>query len=281
MFKQPPALMFDADANEGEGGYVPNPEAENIQYLAKGYDYYTDQLRTARPEFINVYILGQYGATFDGKPVWPMFTQSDHVSHTPLQMHQAGPLVIGMDFGLMPAAIFTQLDPMGQMAVLHELSPQDLTLEEFIREHLLPTLQHSFPNARPIIVGDPTGGSRSALAQMNSFQMLQSYNLPARPAHTNDPDIRIAAVDYFLQRKGAFIVDSKCTTLIEAMLGGYRYKKRNSSDMDSTYKDKPEKNKFSHPADALQYAALFHQFGARKGRQGQTVHKTRKKFLYA
>lgn len=278
VFKQPPALLYDADTES----YVPNPDAENVQYQSKGYDYWLDQLRRARPEFINVYLLGQYGATFDGKPVWPRFSQDRHVSNTPLETHGAGPLVIGMDFGLMPAAAFTQLDPMGQMAVLAELSPQDLTLQEFIEEHLIPMLQADFPNYRPIIVGDPTGGSRSALAQATSFQTLQQYNLVARPAPTNDPDIRIDAVDYFLQREGGFIVDPKCSTIIEAMLGGYRYKKRNSSDMDSTYKDRPEKNKFSHPADALQYAALFHRLGSRSG-TGQKVRSTapRKKFLYA
>lgn len=280
MFKQPPALLYDPEAPEGEQ-YVANPEAENIQYLANGYDYYFKQLRRARQEFINVYILGQYGTTYDGKPVWPMFSVSKHVSEHELHFHQHSPLVIGMDFGLMPAAVFTQLDPMGQMSVLTELSPQDLTLEEFIVEHMLPLLQARFPSARPIIVGDPTGGSRSALAQHNSFQMLQQYNLVARPAPTNDPDMRIAAVEYFLQRSGGFIMDSRCVTLIEAMLGGYRYKKRNASDMDSTYKDRPEKNKFSHPADALQYAALFHQKGARTGPRGQRVHTPRKGFLFA
>lgn len=277
IYKQPPALLYDADTDE----YSPNPDAENVQYQAKGYAYWTDQLRRARREFINVYLLGQYGTTFDGKPVWPTFSTAQHVADQPLEFYQHSPLVIGMDFGLMPAAVFTQLDPMGQMSVLTELSPQDLTLEEFIVEHMLPLLQSRFPSARPIIVGDPTGGSRSALAQHNSFQMLQQYNLVARPAPTNDPDMRIAAVEYFLQRNGGFIMDSRCVKLIEAMLGGYRYRKRNSSDTDSTYKDRPEKNMFSHPADALQYAALFHQKGARTGPRGQHVKTPRKKFLYA
>lgn len=277
IFKQPSALLYNAETEE----YEANPDAENIQYLGGGYDYYFKMLRRARPEFVSVYIMGQYGTSFDGKPVWPRFTQKKHVSEYPLEAHRSGPLIIGMDFGLMPAAVFTQLDPMGQMAVLDELSPQDLTLEEFIQEHLLPRLQGSFANHSPLIVGDPTGGSRSALAQHNSFQMLQMYNLVAKPAPTNDPDIRIDAVDYFLAREGGFIVDPKCTTIIEAMLGGYRYKKRNSSDKDSTYKDRPEKNKYSHPADALQYAALFHQKGSRSPRRGQRVQKPSKKFLYA
>lgn len=270
MFKQPPALLYDPEAPEGEQ-YTANPEAENIAYLGAGYDYYFKQLRRARPEFINVYILGQYGTSFDGKPVWPGFSQSRHVAGHNLDSHGFSPLIIGMDFGLMPAAVFTQLDPMGQMAVIAELSPQDVTLEEFIAEHMLPLLQSRFAGQRPIVIGDPTGGSRSALAQMNSFQTLQQFGIVARPAPTNDPDMRIAAVNYFLQREGGFIVDPRCTTIIEAMIGGYRFKKRNPSDMDTTYKDRPEKNKFSHPADALQYAALFHQFGARKGPQGQKV----------
>jgi hypothetical protein len=40
--------------------------------------------------------------------------------------------------------------------------------------------------------------------------------------------------------------------LINALRGGYRYKVKSSGDVD----DKPEKNKYSHIADAFQYACL-------------------------
>jgi hypothetical protein len=52
--------------------------------------------------------------------------------------------------------------------------------------------------------------------------------------------------------KPAHLIDPGARHLINALRGGYRYKIKTSGQVD----DKPEKNEYSHVADAHQYACL-------------------------
>lgn len=280
LFRQPPALLYDPSGNNGEGEYLPNPEAENVMNLGAGYDYYFDQLKMATEEFIKVYILGEYGVSFEGRPVFPRFSQSTHVTRGPIAVANGPPIIVGMDFGLQPAAVFTQLQG-GTLCLLRELSPTDITLEDFILGHVIPTIQQNYRGHAVQIVGDPAGNQRSALATMNSFQMLRSFGLAAVPAISNDIALRLSSVEYFLARTGAFAVDPSCAAVIEALSGGYRYKKRNASDIDSDWKDTPEKNKHSHILDGCQYAALTHWKGSAIAHKVKRNLPPRRKFQYA
>jgi hypothetical protein len=50
------------------------------------------------------------------------------------------------------------------------------------------------------------------------------------------------------------LIDPSCKTLIKGFRGGYRYERLKSSGA-AAFKDRPAKDKFSHPHDALQYGA--------------------------
>jgi hypothetical protein len=58
-----------------------------------------------------------------------------------------------------------------------------------------------------------------------------------------------------------FLIDPRCKELIKGFEGGYAYRRIQVSG--ERYDDKPEKNRFSHIHDALQYLML----GAGEGRQ--------------
>jgi hypothetical protein len=47
-----------------------NPQAENINNLPGGYGYYYRIAAGKNKEFIKTQILGQYGTTIDGEPVY-------------------------------------------------------------------------------------------------------------------------------------------------------------------------------------------------------------------
>jgi hypothetical protein len=68
----------------------------------------------------------------------------------------------------------------------------------------------------------------------------------------------LRAVDILLnKRAGGLLISCNCDLLVKAMQGGYRYKKLNLyGSVEEAYDPKPEKNKYSHVADALQYACL-------------------------
>lgn len=80
-----------------------------------------------------------------------------------------------------------------------------------------------------------------------------------RPAPGNNRlNVRLEAVEQCLNRMvdgaAGLLVSPTCTTLKAAMDGGYHYRKLATTA--ERYSDEPEKDKYSHIADALQYALL-------------------------
>lgn len=284
VFHQPPALLYDADAEK----YVPNPAAENVKNHREGYNYWLKQLAGASNEFIRVMILGEYGAIFSGQPVFgESWDDRTHVSKEPIAPMPTRPLIVGIDWGMQPAAVFTQMAPSGAVYVLDELTPKRIFLEDFIEQQILPLLNEKYRGMQVLFIGDPAGSGRDARSRLDSFQFLQQRGLAAQPAPTNDPVLRIEAVNHFLRRKDGFLLDHRCTVLREGFLGGYHFEERvTSSGVDVL--PKPFKNEFSHPHDALQYAALYYFGGvttdmrkaARKLKRRGTP-KQRRPFLYA
>lgn len=251
LFKQPPALLLRND-----GTYIPNPEAENIENLPDGFDYYFRMVNSAEEkerQKVRVLVLAEYGAVFDGKPIYEnMWRQNQHVAPKPIEPMRHVQLVVGLDFGLNPAAVFTQQDPMGGILVLDECAPVDVTFEDFLASYLLPTIARRFTGMSVLCVGDPTGVNRSALARQTAYQILHQANLAAVPAFTNAFTTRRDAVGYFLNRTNGFRIDKRCGMLIEGFDGGYRFKKTSSGSSEEA-----DKGLHSHPHDALQYAALY------------------------
>ena len=67
-----------------------------------------------------------------------------------------------------------------------------------------------------------------------------------------------------------FLIDrQKCPSLVTGFLGGYHYRRMNVSG--ERYEDKPNKNKFSHVHDALQYAVIGGGEGRNITRGAHTV----------
>ena len=79
------------------------------------------------------------------------------------------------------------------------------------------------------------------------------------PAPTNDPTKRIDAVNSYIIKlvdgEPGYLLSKKCEMLRKGKIGGYQYKRVQVSG-EARFKDKPDKNKYSHPADAEQYMAL-------------------------
>ena len=166
------------------------------------------------------------------------------------------PLLVGLDFGRDPCAVICQTDHKGRLLVLEEIIAEDIGLELQLQRGIKPVLMGERYFGRPIIiVGDPAGKQRSTLYEETSFDLIKRHGLMAYPAPTNDIDKRISAVESWMlgQRDGgaALLIDKeRCPTLIRALSGGYRYAKTRGG----VRKTVPDKNEFSHIADAFQYA---------------------------
>jgi hypothetical protein len=161
-----------------------------------------------------------------------------------------------MDFGLTPACTISQVDTFGRFLTYSDIISDGMGTLRFVREKLKPLLANKFPGMPVLIIGDPAGTQRAQTDERSVFDILRQEGFRVIPAKSNSVVARLSAVDSLLTRisdgKPAMLIDPGCRNLINALRGGYRYKIKTTGDVD----DKPEKNKYSHVADAFQYACL-------------------------
>lgn len=280
VYRQPPPLIYNPELGpfNDPKAYRPNPVAENIENLEEGYNYYLDQIEGNDWDYINVFILGNYGSLFTGRAIYPEFQEYRHVALDSIMVEPGRLLVCGMDFERNPALVVTQMFSTGAVATLAEAVQYDVGLEEFIDTGILPLLRSSrFSGCPALLVGDPSADRKESVAKHNAFRMLEERGLAVQRAYSNDPTLRQEAVRHYLTRVGASYYDPSCTTLIEGFLGAYQYREVKGS---STFK--AAKNPWSHVHDAEQYAKLFHYRGSVLDKPSTTTKSTqRRKYLYA
>lgn len=232
-----------------------DPGAENLDHLPP--TYYQDMMEGADEDFINVHVHARYGRSKAGRPVYESTFVEDFHRNDELIVVTGAPVVLGMDFGRTPAATFLQRDVRGRVLMQDEVCAQNMGLENFIDRMVKPMLAARYPGQRVIVAGDPSGWDKSQLNEDSAADVLKRAGfVPWRPP-TNKPIPRIAAVEKFLKMqiegKAMFLVNGKrCPMNLEAFKHGYRYKRKK----DDTYEEVPDKNEWSHPADATQYGCM-------------------------
>jgi hypothetical protein len=244
------------------------PDAENKQNLDPGY--YIRQQAGKTKEWINVYIHGNYGYVQDGKPVYTEYNDSIHCQE--FEPLFAMPLVIGMDFGLTPAATIGQVDAMGMWRILDEIAVQDMGAERFaaLLYKRLTTTWKDLP--LECAWGDPAGDQRAGTDERTPLMFMRAGGIkPARPTHTNDFTIRREVVakklSTLIDGKPAIMIHPRCQGLRKAMMGAYKYRRMQIVGKE-LYADKPDKGPFSHVAESLQYMLLG-------GGEGKAILRTK------
>lgn len=267
FFTQPGGMLEEKDREGNLTGYKLNPKAENRKNITP--NYYPDIIKGKAKSWIDVYVLNKFGSLSDGKPIYPMFSDEVHLAKEPILPVPGIPIVVGMDFGLTPAAVFCQ-HVRAKWVILHELVAQDMGIVRFAELFRMEAAQR-FPGASLQVYGDPAGDYRAQTDERTPFQILRSAGIKAYPAGNNDVALRLEAVSTALNRlvdgQPGFLVDPRCVNLLKGFRGGYQYRRMQVSGADR-YEERPDKNKFSHVHDALQYALI----GGGEGRSimGQT-----------
>ena len=234
-------------------------EAENLQNLPR--NYYSNMRAGKTKEWIDVYIHGKYGFIADGKPVFTEYNDQIHYSDELFNPNKDKTIHVGIDFGLTPAAAFGQITASGRFIAFDEFVTFDMGAVNFGRllKKLCSTKYKDY-ELNFEFWGDPAGEGRAQTDETTPFMMLANQGIHAYPTYTNDYSIRREVVADYLQRldftgKPAFTVTKGAPTLRKALSGAYRLKRMQVSGEDR-FKNVPEKNKFSHIADALQYCML-------------------------
>ena len=249
VFVQPGGVVWDGER------WVDNPEGENRKYLPAGY--YRNQMGGQGEDFIKVYLGNLPGYVQDGRAVYPEFNDAIHVASEPFGPIKDLPLYVGLDFGLTPAAVMAQRDARGRWFLIDEFCVEDMGVQRFA-ELLSARLEEWFPDVPRIeCFGDPAGNQRAQTDERTCFQMMREHaDLDVRAAPSQDLTLRRAAVVSCLTRlvdgKPGLVVSPACRTLRTGFQGAYCYRRLRVTG-DERYTDKPDKNRFSHPHDALQY----------------------------
>jgi hypothetical protein len=265
FFTQPGGVVREMAENEkGQqewtGKWLLNDVAENLGNLPN--DYYMQGLEGKSEEWIAVNLANEYGSTFDGKPIYASQWNEKIHSSDSIQLIEDHPICVGLDFGYRaPAAVIGQETPNGVINILDELVGEGMGIQQFVKTLLRPLLNKRYKDCEWNFVGDPAGNKHADTDEDTVFKKLDELGLTADAANTNDPVIRWDAVRIPLQelRDGvpAFQLHSRCKILRKGFNGGYHYRRILVAGEDK-YADKPNKNKFSHPHDALQYLMLWY-----------------------
>lgn len=255
VFMQPPALLEDGTLN---------PNAENLANLHP--DYYMNLLQGKTEDWINVYLKNKFGSGGFGEPVFVQtFREHFHVAKEALKpiYGTINPLLVGMDNGLTAAAVIGQQDMRGRVNVFDECyvpEGQSMGVETFLDRMLIPMLRAKYP-IRPEhiqFVLDPACWQRNQVNEITIAQAVAARGFGVTKAVTNDPERRIMAVEGLLTRAidggPALLISPTCRWLIQALSWGYRNKKMASGQVTAV----PDKNHYSHIADALQYFCLHY-----------------------
>lgn len=226
-------------------------KAENRKNLGK--DYYEKLMVGKDPEFIKVYIDGEYGFVSDGKSVYPEYSDTVHC-----QEIQPLPTIIyaGLDFGLTPACVFTQIDSFGRWLLIDEYCSEDMGIDRF-SDNLLLYIARTYPKHSFEWFGDPAGTERAQTDEKTCYQILSSKGIIVTPSE-QDLTIRIESVkkpmNSMVAGKPGMLLSPKCRMLRKGFQGKYQYRRLQLSN--DKYTEKPDKNEYSHPHDALQYVAV-------------------------
>lgn len=233
-------------------------DAENVPNLP--LDYYKRISAGKDPEWINIYVHGNYGYLIEGKVVYPMFRDSIHVSPSHLEPVEDIALTVGADAtGLRPAAIIGQLLPNGQWRIIDEFTTDNCGITRF-SENLAKYVKSTYPNHMVAHAWcDPAALARDGDERVGLDVFREKTGWKTKPAPTNELAMRIevviAALNRMVEGGPGIIISSKCKMLRKGFSSGYHYKSVRTGN-GTQFHDTPAKNEYSDPHDGLQYLLL-------------------------
>ena len=234
------------------------PEAENIENLPGGQEYYKRMLGGSNTkEWVAVHVHGEYGFIRHGNPVFEGYWNPDlMVAKHVLQEAPNREIYVGVDSsGRHPAAIFCQRTQLGQWQIFHELcyTDQSIGAVDFSKV-LAQECASRYPNNTLHFWGDPAGDWKTQTDERTYFDILRANGIDIKAS----PGLRIperletvkSVMGRMTQGQPSIVVSPACKILIRGFDGGYTFKEYNSAQPEQS---KPIKNRYSDVQDALQY----------------------------
>lgn len=253
-FVQPPAVLeIRSQDGKSVSGYKMNQQCENRRWLKPGY--YEEKLQGKKKSWIDSRLRNQITFHIDGEAVWTSFNSDTHIAPSPLLPVPGQEVIIGMDFGRRPCAVFAQVIN-NRVFIQYELRAYGASAVTFA-PIFKRFLEKHYPGFTYRIYGDPKGQDKGQADDRTAYDVFAANGIHVTPAPVKNNHIatRLAAVDSLLNTmhmgNARFMLSpSGCPTLKAAMAGRYHIKKNAIGDPE------PVKDKYSDVADCVQYLAL-------------------------
>lgn len=255
---------FDRDPKPGYAQFLQpsglSPEAENLANLPAGYYEKLLTQYAARPDLIQRYVHGKRAIIVRGKAVYESeFSRALHVTNEkPKWPGTSVKILRGTDnSGNVPAAFAGWLNPGGVLEVVREFVTDRSGVTEFVGP-MVEWCNQEFPGASYLDISDPAGHAeysdpRGGMTS-NAKIAKEKYGIEYQKGPTNFLARREALAERLLTLRGGQpairIYGPGCPRLVSALEGGYCYKQLPGG---RGYSAEPEKNRYSHIAEALQY----------------------------
>jgi hypothetical protein len=244
FFVQPPGLI--EKIVDGRPVYAFNPLAENQKNLRESY---LDKIKGKARTWIDRRVLNKVGLYMAGKPVYPTFSEVDHCNPADTEPRQGVPIIVGLDFGRDPAAIFMQCVN-SVWTVYSELIADNESAEKFapkVKKHGA----QNYPGFTFEFWGDPRGGDGQQATETTAFDVFLNHGMRVLPATTdNSPELRRSTVEAVLDRRNGLKVNPRAMVLRRGLAGGHHY--RAIKGAPGMYSPRPVKGPYSHPVDAFE-----------------------------
>lgn len=196
-----------------------------------------------------------------GLPVYSdIFNREFHVAKEELLAYPSLKIFRSYDFGLTPACVWSQIDPNGCLNILADHvvwngrgDMKQMGMERFILD-VIRLSNEWFPDADFTDYADPAGSQKAQTDEKTCFQIMRQagvYPIPGAVTWTARKASMVNILQKTIAGQPAMRISPNATMIIEGMEGAYKYEEIGDT---GRYRETVEKNAWSHPMNALEYA---------------------------
>jgi hypothetical protein len=243
-----------------------HPLAENLEAMGRGYYEQSAFLNQHRQWWVRRMVHALPGFTRANDPVYPTFDDVRNIASSTLRAFPELPVLVGIDGGLTPAAVYGQELSNGQARILAEIALERGGMRE-LATAMLALEARLFRDCNFVAICDPSMTAGEDTEDSSDRARLAEYlarEVMASP--TNDPDLRFEGVRAKLRHtvddgQPGLLIDPACKGLRRGFNQTFAF--RNISGTNE--RGNVQKTFDSHVHDALQYLAqLFGTEAARR-----------------